>query len=215
MVEPSDTATSRSSLIPIEQWRTPRRSASARSSRKPARDPSGGPARPTVISPSTARPASRAAATSAGASVGRAAGLLRLVRHVDLHHDPRARRALGELVDEDRTIDRLPDVDDAGQRPHLARLELADEVDLGPRAADVGELGQELLRVVLADPLAPGGDRSLDGVRSEALRHRQHDDVQAAAGALDPIADRGQPLSDAARTRWRCPRRGPPGPGLT
>ena len=57
MVDPSDTATSRSSLMPIDRSRTPTSSARRRSIRNPSRAAWGGPVRPTVINPSTVSPA--------------------------------------------------------------------------------------------------------------------------------------------------------------
>src|SRR5579884_168054 len=70
MVAPSATATSRSSVIPIETSSNPRRRASPASHRKPSRELSGGPGTPTAMRPSTRFPASRSPVTRSSTSPG-------------------------------------------------------------------------------------------------------------------------------------------------
>ena len=129
-VDPSCTATTKSSLMPIEQVASPRSSHRPRTRRKPG---SGGlrrrPPWPDGHQPVDDETGRRVAwSTSASTCDGGAAALARLAGRVDLDQHVRPGRPFGELDDQRRAVDRLVHVDEIDDLAHLVGLQLADEV---------------------------------------------------------------------------------------
>ena len=198
-VAPSATATSRSSLIPIEHTDRPRRSTIARTVPNPGRAASGPPCvGPTVISPATSRPWACGSLDQCVDVPDRAAALAGLPARVDLHQDAQPGHPLGQLVDQRRAVDRLDDVDEADELADLVGLQLTDEVhgdiDLagsgpcGPCGPGRPELGDDLPGEVLPDGAQAGVAGGEHLVSAERLGDRQDLDIPAPRGG-DPRAD--------------------------
>ena len=196
-VDPSCTATTKSSLMPIEQADRPSRSHSPRTTRKPGRAASGPPSvGPTVIRPSTTRPADTALVTSDSASSGAQPPLVGSADGVDLHEHMRAGRPLGQLDDQRRSVDGLVDVDEIDDLAHLVGLQLPDEMH-GKVERSAVELGDELLRVVLADRGEPDRSGGLDDLDRVAFGDGQDLDGRTA-GFDDLCAHLLQSLGETA-----------------
>jgi len=103
----------------------------------------------------------------------------------------------GELIA--AQVDPLDQVDEADEGADLVGLQLADEVHVDPEGAvgaRLGQLGDDLLGVVLPDGPDAGAARRVDGSDRERLGDGQHGDVVVAAGGGDPPADPGEALGD-------------------
>ncbi len=184
MVDPSRTATSRSSVIPIDRSRTPSRSASDASEWNAAR----GVVRPALGSDAHQsahdEPEILTTRDQIGDVIRPATTLLGFARSVHLYEHRGVVGALGDLGGELGSVDGLPKRDVFGDRPHLVRLQPTDEVPAHRgvrRCVERRHLLSQLLRVVLADV----GQSHVNGRRDlfcrEALRHRDDGDFRNVA----------------------------------
>ena len=170
-----------------------------RSRRKPGRADSGGPVRPTAIRPSTTTSRSRSRATSAATSSGAHPPL----PGSSLTFTCTSTRAPGaQLGDRGSTSDGRSTLCHRSTTPASERT-LFDcsrpmKCTRGRSLADAGQLGQQLLGVVLADVVEPDGDGRLDHLGAEALGDGDDGDVVAAGGG---------DAAGGARPAGRPPRR--------
>ena len=126
IVAPSSTATSKSSVMPIDSSASSRATACSRSSREPA-------AGVAVVGrhghePGDVEAVGAECVDQRGHRRRRAPALLRLLPQVHLHQDPGAGRAAGDLGAELGPVDRLPARDPRRELAHLVALELSEEV---------------------------------------------------------------------------------------
>ena len=137
MVAPSATATSRSSVMPIDRSARPRSSRQAGAARRErGAGPVGVARRGDAIRPRTSSPRSpQRRSTRSAACVGRAAALLGspVTFTCTSTAAPGARLAIS--APSDAPVDALPQADVGASWPHLVALEAADEVPAGRRAS--------------------------------------------------------------------------------
>ena len=143
----------------------------------------------------------RSRATSGRGASGVHAALLRLARTRSTCTSTAAPgRVLGDLLAQLGPVDGLPQVDQRRQLADLVAAAAADEVP--PDAAAPRprlRLGQQLLRVVLADVGEPAAERRLDRVGAEALG--DGDDAHPVGVTAGRRSMRGAHLDRAARRR--------------
>ena len=201
MVDPSDSATSRSSVMPIDRTGSSSRSASEDTRWNPGLDSSGGPGTPTAINPATSSSSSANAATSSGALPRLATAATRGGRR---YRPARARshpvagpRWPGPL--RARLID-LPTGHQRGEPRHLVPLHRAEEV---PNAVPQGRRQDRWQgRPDRCRPPWRGARwRSSPPCRSPQRRARA-----ATASDAEPLGDRHR--SDRTRVRARAVRSG-------
>ena len=139
IVAPSSTATSKSSLIPIDSSREPEVGGQLA---QRARTSGGGRRRAggTVMRPATSRPSAAERVDERRHRAGRQPPFCGSSRQVHLDQHPRAGRPPGDLGAELGAVDRLPARDPRRERAHLVALELPEEVPARAVPASAGAL---------------------------------------------------------------------------
>ena len=221
MVEPSESATSRSSDIPIDRTGRSSESASDESRREPGAGGLGRSRWSDRHQPGHVEVLVTESFHQFGDPVGRAPAPPGKAGHVQLDQDRRSGAPTGDGVSLLEPADPLPPGHQGGQAGHLVPLHGPQVVPhrgggdrcspgVGPRCrhgragagAEDGGLAHQLVGVVLPDVGQPGVEGPSDRLGPEPLGHR-HDPDRGGIGRrrIDPSTHLGEPGRVPLRTR--------------